>query len=250
MVSTQELERRVAEALTAYAKEVVVVTEKDVDRMHGELQQRLRVRRILWQRPRWFAPAAAVAVVALLLGWFMFVRPLAPVPDTVSPAPVTSAAPYDQLGAPCGWVTQADVKAALGDLAPGFWPQAVTRSELHGVGSPTGPSWDMSCEVDVNGAGNRLGALTIQTAGFDSPSAAQQYLLEHWVRSPRPSWTSSPLDGVGDAAFYLWAPPGYGVRLIVLEQARFTLIQVDDAPLKTNLSSQLVELYGMAHLPG
>jgi len=250
VVSTQELERRIVRGLTAYAEEVVSVTEHDVERMHGELRQRLHGSRKVWQRPGWFAPAAAVALVAVLVGWFILFRPLVPAPDAVAPAPATSAAPYNQLGTPCAWVTQADVRAALGERAAGFLPQPVTRSELHGVGSPTGPSWDLSCEVYVNAAMNSLGSLTIQTAGFDSPSAAQQYLQEHWVQNPRPSWTSAPLAGIGDVAFYQWAPPGYGVQIIVLDKARFTLIRMADTSPRTDLSSQLVALYRMAHLPG
>ena len=55
-MSTQEQERRVAEALRAYAEEVVMVTEQDVERMRVELGKRLAGHGRPWQRPGWFAP--------------------------------------------------------------------------------------------------------------------------------------------------------------------------------------------------
>jgi hypothetical protein len=150
---------------------------------------------------------------------------------------------------PCTWVTQAQVQAALGDLAPGFKVLPVARSTLVGVGSPEAPDWDLSCKLYVNANMDSAGTLELQTGGFSSPGAAQHYLKSHPPELFTQAGTTISLNGVGDSAVYTVSPYGYGARLAVLDKARFTLISLGSVPSRMDISPRLVALYKTANLP-
>ena len=176
-------------------------------------------------------------------GLVLTFRPLAPVPDAVAPSPVTFRGSLRSAGRALRWVSKPTYRPRWETWLLASWPQAVGRSSLYGVGSPTGPSWDMSCQVDVNAASNRSGA--------DHPdrrirlrSAAQQYLQEHWVRSPGRAgpprrWTESAM-----LPFTMWPRQAMASGNCRARQGAVHHYAGDGAPLKTDVSSQLVALTG------